>query len=675
MRKKFRGQLTALRLALAMPLAALALPALGEAADLTALSLEDLAQTKVTSASKFEQPTLQAPSAVTVITRDDIRRYGYRTLADIMRALPGVFVSHDRIYGLAGIRGFLPPGEYGSRLLLMVDGYRLNDNVYDQAVVGSEFPLDVDLIERVEFVPGPSSSLYGSNAFFGVLNVVTRRGDAVDGLEVSGSWESHDTWRGRATYGGRIGETGSFLVSGTAGDSQGDDLYFPEFDDPSLNDGWARGADWEDRRLFFSSFHYGGWSGMLGYSDRDKGVPTGIYGIDFNEPGNHSDDTLLYGDLRYTALVGDKREATGRLYFGSYDYDADWYYAQSGYPTNRDEARGRWVGAELKIVDSSFSSQLLVYGIEYQSNRRQDQKNFDVEAVYVDSRLDSDVLSLFVQDEITLSPEWLLNLGLRYDRPSLSDPQWSPRVAAIWRPDSLNAVKLIYGRSFRAPNVYELFYADAQLQAQNPNLKPEEIQTVELDWDHYLDVQTRLGARAYFYRVDDWIVAGEASDGSGRTQFRNLETVEGTGLELEAERLWQSGARVRASYALQSVPGRIHGVLNQAPQNLFKLNAAAPLGVFGLEAGFELQYVDQRTTLSGEVDDYLLANATLLRRGGKGEPEVSFSVYNLFDEEYRDPAVDSAVDPDSENNSLAVRRREWIEQPGRTFRLKLTYRF
>jgi iron complex outermembrane receptor protein len=675
MRKKFRGHLTTLRLALAMPLVALALPALGEVPDLTALSLEDLAQTKVTSASKFEQPTLQAPSAVTVITRDDIRRYGYRTLADIMRSLPGVFVSHDRIYGLAGIRGFLPPGEYGSRLLLMVDGYRLNDNVYDQAVVGTEFPLDVDLIERVEFVPGPSSSLYGSNAFFGVVNVVTRRGDAVDGLEVSGSWESHETWRGRATYGGRIGETGSFLVSGTVGDSQGDDLYFPEFDDPSLNDGWARGADWEDRRLFFSSFHYGGWSGMLGYSDREKGVPTGVYGTNFDDPRSHSDDALLYGDLRYAALVGDRREATGRLYFGSYDYDADWYYSQSGYPTNRDEARGRWLGAELKIVDSSFSSQLLVYGIEYQSNRRQDQKNYDVDAVYVDSRLDSDVLSLFVQDEITLSPEWLVSLGLRYDRPSLSGPQWSPRVAAIWRPDPLNAVKLIYGRSFRAPNVYELFYADAQLQIQNPNLKPEQIQAIELDWDHYLDAQTRLGARAYFYRVDDWIVAGEAADGSGLTQFTNLETVEGKGLELEAERLWQSGARVRASYALQSVPGRIDGVLNQAPQNLFKLNAAAPLGVFGLEAGFELQYVDQRTTLSGEVDDYLLANATLLRRGGKGEPEVSFSVYNLFDEEYRDPAVDSAIDPDSENNYLAVRRREWIEQPGRTFRLKLTYRF
>jgi iron complex outermembrane receptor protein len=280
-----------------------------------------------------------------------------------------------------------------------------------------------------------------------------------------------------------------------------------------------------------------------------------------------------------------------------------------------------------------------------------------------------------VQDEITLSPEWLLSLGLRYDRPSLSDPQWSPRVAAIWRPDPLNAIKFIYGRSFRAPNVYELFYSDNITQIPSPDLKPEQIQTLEFVWDHYFDAQTRLGARAYFYRVDDWIVAGEVADGSGLTQFTNLDTVEGKGLELEAERLWASGARVRASYALQSVPGRIQGVLNQAPQNLFKLNAAAPLGVFGLEAGLELQYVDQRTTLSGQVDDYFLANATVLRRGGKGEPEVSVSVYNLFDEEYRDPAVDPSVDPDSENNYLAVRRREWIEQPGRTFRLKLTYRF
>ena len=83
------------------------------------------------------------------------------------------------------MRGFSQPGDYNARVLFLVDGHRVNDNVYDGAYVGTEFPVDVDLIERIEIIRGPSSSVYGTGAFAAVINVITKRGRDLSALENS----------------------------------------------------------------------------------------------------------------------------------------------------------------------------------------------------------------------------------------------------------------------------------------------------------------------------------------------------------------------------------------------------------------------------------------------------------------------------------------------------------
>src|SRR6266849_2400132 len=143
--------------------------------DLTETSLEDLANIQVYSASKHLQSVSEAPSSVTVITADEIQKYGYRTLADILRSVRGFDITYERNFSYAGVRGINRPETYNSRVLLLIDGHRINNNIYEQAMLGTEFPLDVDLIDRVEVISGPSSSLYGSNAFFAVINVITRK--------------------------------------------------------------------------------------------------------------------------------------------------------------------------------------------------------------------------------------------------------------------------------------------------------------------------------------------------------------------------------------------------------------------------------------------------------------------------------------------------------------------
>ena len=143
------------------------------------MSLEDLMSIEVDSvygASGFKQKVTEAPASVTIITSDDIEKHGYRTLADILRNVRGFFVSYDRNYGYVGVRGFGLPGDYNSRVALMIDGHRMNDNIFEGNLLETDFPLDVDLIDRVEIIRGPNSSQYVASAFLAVINVIAKRG-------------------------------------------------------------------------------------------------------------------------------------------------------------------------------------------------------------------------------------------------------------------------------------------------------------------------------------------------------------------------------------------------------------------------------------------------------------------------------------------------------------------
>src|SRR4029077_17180002 len=123
------------------------------------LSLEDLMKLdagQVFGASERLQPGTEAPAAVSFITAEEIARYGYRTLADILQGVRGLYVTSDRNFSYLGTRGFGRPGDYNGRSRLLVNGHRVNDNVFGQAEIGAEFGIDPALFERVEIIRGPA---------------------------------------------------------------------------------------------------------------------------------------------------------------------------------------------------------------------------------------------------------------------------------------------------------------------------------------------------------------------------------------------------------------------------------------------------------------------------------------------------------------------------------------
>src|ERR1700691_5878556 len=184
--------------------------------DLLDDSLEDLMAIKidtVSGASGFKQKVTEAPASVTIITSEEIQKHGYRTLADILRNVRGFYVSYDRNYSYLGVRGFGLPGQYNNTITLLVDGHRLNDDIYDGLLLGTDFPIDVDLIDRVEVIRGPNSSLYVASAFLGVINIITKRGRDLPKVSVAGEAASYGTYQGRASYGNRFDNGLELLLS------------------------------------------------------------------------------------------------------------------------------------------------------------------------------------------------------------------------------------------------------------------------------------------------------------------------------------------------------------------------------------------------------------------------------------------------------------------------------
>lgn len=212
---------------------------------LGAMSLDQLMQMRIDTvygASKYEQRVTQAPASVTILTAEDFRRFGYRTLADALTSMRGLYVSDDRNYSYLGTRGFLRPGDYNSRILLLIDGHRINDGVYDAAYFGHEGLVSADMIERVEFVRGPSSSIYGSSAFFGIVNVVLKRAQDVAGATISAAGGDLGMREGTVTLGNVTPGGLESTLNASYYESRGHRaLYFPEFD-PALS-GDPRAAD------------------------------------------------------------------------------------------------------------------------------------------------------------------------------------------------------------------------------------------------------------------------------------------------------------------------------------------------------------------------------------------------------------------------------------------------
>ena len=143
--------------------------------DLQFFSLDSLLNVKISAAAKYEQTISEAPASVTIITSEDIERYGYRTFDELLASVRGFYTRNDRTYTRIGVRGFSRPSDYNNRILLLINGLTINESLYGAVFLGSELGMNLDIIDRVEIVRGPGSALYGTGAMLAVINIITKK--------------------------------------------------------------------------------------------------------------------------------------------------------------------------------------------------------------------------------------------------------------------------------------------------------------------------------------------------------------------------------------------------------------------------------------------------------------------------------------------------------------------
>ena len=423
--------------------------------DLTKLSLEELMNVDVTIASKKPESILDTPSAVYVLTGDDIKRSGATNIPDALRLVPGVEVANiDAHTWAVSIRGF--NGSFANKLLVLIDGR----SVYTPQYGGVYWDVqDVVLedVDRIEVIRGPGATMWGANAVNGVINIITKAASETQGNLVSQMTGTVMQDMTVVRHGGKIGKIGHFRVFGkyfnwgpfvTPFGSNANDSY-------SLGHGGFR-ADWDA-------------------STRDQVTLQG----DIYNGAEHADISLASLSPPYQSMVDSQPFLAGWNTLGRWTRTSDQtnttlqvYYDQ----TRNDNAQH---GYTLNTFDIDFQQHTVpnqrhdvVWGSEYRLYSDCTQNTFVTSLT--PSKLKWSLFSAFAQDEMTVVPNrFHLTVGSKFEYYYFAGWQVEPNIRFLWTPDDRRSIWAAISRAVRTPTRVEeggRYNASVSPDPQDPNI-------------------------------------------------------------------------------------------------------------------------------------------------------------------------------------------------------------
>ncbi|MBI2381598.1 MAG: TonB-dependent receptor [Gammaproteobacteria bacterium] len=516
-------------------------PVLAQSEDVFELSLEELSQVQVSVASRNQESTAAAPGSVTVFTREDIQRLGARRLGDLLNLVPGVQALFEAQEGRTNLlQGRGVPEAYGQSFLLLLDGKRLNEHYTGGFTLANRF-IELGNVERVEVARGPGSALYGSNAFSGVINIVTSQ----DRRELELDLGSHRGRRAAAQYGAQ-GEDWQ-LAGFVAAYEDAGESYSGVFDrfgrqdrtrDPRrLFDAYVSGSyggafltlrqsrhrledyyefgrladglneDMNESLLAQAGYRWesaGAWSGELALSEmRVSWEPLGRLALQGPElPADLINGAHL--EYRSQELTADARHAFSadhRLNLGLNLERAATPEAAS--VSNYDPISGESLGAVREL-----------HGDRYRFVGDQKRR----------------ILGVYLQDQYQWNENWSTTLGLRHDHFNDIGAATSPRLALIYTPGEADTFKLMHGRAYRAPGLGDLYDQEAGQTLGNPELEAITVRTTELAWLHQASAW-QAGITLFDNHAENLLSGVPQPD--GRTLVDNVGSNDNRGYELE----------------------------------------------------------------------------------------------------------------------------------------------
>jgi len=522
----------------------------------------------VITATKIITPISEVPASVTIITEEDIERYGFETLADVLNYTLGTYTTTDRANNFVGVRGMFRLGDYNTRILILLNGHVLNEvwNMYVD--IGEALGINMENVKKIEIVRGPGSALYGTSAFFAVINFITKEGKEINGLIPSFEIGSFEKYKGKLLFGKKIGKFDIFL-SGSYLDYKGPDLFLDTiFLDPEVNlpvrfgtgdsiyiwGGKAKGCDYENGWTFLGNIKVSDFSFLSHIITYTAGIPLSDYESAFGDKRNKVMDKHEYFELKYSKFFERNKSITLKGYFNHYKY-LDWYvYPDTSYQGDgyifRDEGNPYWSGSEIQITYPFFDWFNFLIGGEFQIKRVSQavwEENIITHETFEESYIKSEDKSWFSSFylENNLKPKNYLDLLLsaRLDYYSTFGGAITPRIAVCMYPKKGTTLKLIYNRAFRAPSVYEYSFTDWMSILSNYDLKPEFITSYEIsltqnlmdklkvDFSIFLNHLTNLISDA---EVESTVISpsGDTIYNENWEQYRNIGRAKNIGFEL-----------------------------------------------------------------------------------------------------------------------------------------------
>ncbi|MGB0204041.1 MAG: TonB-dependent receptor plug domain-containing protein [Neptuniibacter sp.] len=669
----------------------------------------------VSIATGSKKPIDKAPAAATVISARDIKEIGARTLNEVLETVPGLHVSPsalNRMSPVYSIRG-IHTG-FNSQVLLLIDGLPLQ---YSHSGGRPElFDMSVASIEKVEVIRGPGSAIYGADAYSGVINIITKNAQSIDGTEVGGrvgSFDSRDLWLNHGGQWNGLDIHFGFAYQHTNGDSDrvvSSDLQSGLDAAFLTNVSYAPGAlstgsERLEARLGLNNENWtiNFWSWL-----QDAGVGAG--GAQALDPTGLEEDEVYLIDLSYqTADLAADWNFKTRLSHYYFDTNTKYnllpagatvpigsdgnlnFVAPAGIVTFPDgligEPGGEGTNSQLDLVatHSGIKDHLfrLAGGIRHQSLNTKESKNFgpgviDGTQPVVDGTLTSvagtefvftpdssrTIHYLSIQDEWQFAPDWELTAGVRYDHYSDFGNTVNPRIALVWATSYNLTTKLLYGSAFRAPSFLEQFFINNPISLGNPDLEPETIDTWELAFNYHPSPDIVSTLSLFNYKAKD-LIEYVPDTGATTITAQNARDQEGYGFEWEADWKASRDLRIKANYAWQKSEDSNTGQdIHDAPGQQFYITANWKFSSqWALNS--QLNWVGDRKRAAGdtrpEIDDYTLVNLSLRRENITPNLDMTLSALNLFDEDAYEPS--NGVIPDD------------YPMEGRSVWLQLSYRF
>jgi iron complex outermembrane receptor protein len=567
--------------------------AAGSAAALKTLSVEELMDLEVYSASRRLESSQSTPSAIFVLTRTDIRRARVTSVPEALRLVPGVQVGRvDANKWAVSIRGF--NSREANKLLVLVDGRSIYDQLFSGMLWESQDFLLRD-VDRIEVIRGPGGTLWGANAVNGVINIITRHARDTQGTVVEALAGDEERFIAGLRHGWQPTDSQYARVWFQAfqRDEGHSDTVPPKDDSRGMRAGFR--WDWEDGdddRLTVSGDLF---RNITGIRELEAPLPPVVQFQDVTHRGG-------FLQASWDHRISDTNSIQVQAWYDQKSYGSA-YFDQSRHTADLD----------LQQTWRAAPRHLLVWGAGYRYIMDDtDVDFFGIGTASPETRRD-DLLTAYVQDTITLVHDRLdLVLGAKFERTDYAASQWSPNLRLAWTPSPEDTVWLAVSRAARVPSRLEV---DLEVAGFKPGatLGAEHVTAYEVGSRHLLNPGLWVDLAAFYNDYEDLLtpeITGQVRNRMGGHTYgaelaARWQALEYWRLDLSYSWLRMNLALDADSTANPSLPRTHEGL---APRHQASLRSALDLPR-NFELDLTLRFVDELDTL--DFDSYLTLDAGL----------------------------------------------------------------